>query len=55
MESEADHMEKITHNIAYRFRIYPTREQEILLAKTFGCCRFLYNEMLSEKIREYEA
>ena len=54
MESEADHMEKITHNIAYRFRIYPTREQEILLAKTFGCCRFLYNEMLSDKIREYE-
>ena len=54
MESEADHMEKITHNIAYRFRIYPTGEQEILLAKTFGCCRFLYNEMLSDKIREYE-
>ncbi|WP_353886682.1 helix-turn-helix domain-containing protein, partial [uncultured Eubacterium sp.] len=28
MEGEADHMEKITHNIAYRFRIYPNREQE---------------------------
>ncbi|MCI6537258.1 MAG: helix-turn-helix domain-containing protein, partial [Lachnospiraceae bacterium] len=27
-------------NTAYRFRIYPTREQERLLAKTFGCCRF---------------
>ncbi|MCI5558037.1 MAG: helix-turn-helix domain-containing protein [Coprococcus catus] len=26
-------------NIAYRFRIYPNREQEVLLAKTFGCCR----------------
>ena len=37
-------MEKITHNIAYRFRIYPNREQEVLLAKTFGCCRFLYNQ-----------
>ena len=46
MESEADHMEIITYNIAYRFRIYPNREQEILLAKTFGCCRFLYNQML---------
>ena len=55
MESEADHMEKITHNIAYRFRIYPNREQEVLLAKTFGCCRFLYNQMLNDKIREYEA
>ena len=47
-------MEKITHNIAYRFRIYPTREQEVLLAKTFGCCRFLYNQVLSDKIWEYE-
>ena len=42
-------------NIAYRFRIYPNREQEVLLAKTFGCCRFLYNQMLNDKIREYEA
>ena len=55
MESEADHMDKIAYNVAYRFRIYPTGEQEILLAKTFGCCRFLYNQMLSDKIREYEA
>ena len=42
-------------NMAYRFRIYPTREQKNLLAKTFGSCRFLYNQMLSDKIREYEA
>ena len=42
-------------NIAYRFRIYPNREQEVLLAKTFGCCRFLYNQMLNDKIREHEA
>ena len=42
-------------NIAHRFRIYPNREQEVLLAKTFGCCRFLYNQMLNDKIREYEA
>ncbi|RHV63059.1 MULTISPECIES: helix-turn-helix domain-containing protein, partial [Clostridia] len=41
-------------NMAYRFRIYPTREQENLLAKIFGCCRFLYNQMLSDKIREYK-
>ena len=36
-------------NIAYRFRIYPNIEQEVLLAKTFGCCR-LYNQMLNDKI-----
>ncbi len=48
-------MDKLPHNIAYLFRIYPNREQEVLLAKTFGCCRFLYNQMLGDKIREYEA
>ena len=41
-------------NIAYHFRIYPTEKQKILLAKTFGCCRFLYNQMLNDKIQEYE-
>lgn len=41
-------------NKAYKFRIYPTKEQEELLTKTFGCCRFLYNIMLEDKIREYK-
>ncbi len=41
-------------NKAYKFRIYPDKEQEVLLSKTFGCCRFLYNIMLADKIREYE-
>ena len=31
---------------AYRYRFYPTREQELLLARTFGCARFVYNHML---------
>lgn len=31
---------------AYRFRFYPTPEQEQLLARTFGCARFAYNHML---------
>ena len=53
LEREAGREKKM--NIAYRFRIYPNREQEVLLAKTFGCCRFLYNQMLNDKIREYEA
>ena len=41
-------------NQAFRFRIYPTKDQELLLAKTFGCCRFLYNQMLNAKIEEYK-
>ena len=39
---------------AYRFRLYPDREQEVLFGKTFGCCRFLYNHMLADRIRQYE-
>lgn len=31
---------------AYKYRIYPTKEQEVLLAKTFGCCRFVWNKLV---------
>lgn len=31
---------------AYRFRCYPSPEQEVILARTFGCARFAYNYML---------
>jgi putative transposase len=27
---------------AFRYRIYPTEEQKIYFAKTFGCVRFIY-------------
>lgn len=40
-------------NKAYKFRIYPNEEQRILFAKTFGCVRFIYNKMLSDKIEYY--
>lgn len=40
-------------NKAYKFRIYPNEEQKILFAKTFGCVRFIYNKMLSDKIEYY--
>ena len=38
---------------AYKYRIYPTEEQKVLLAKTFGCCRFVYNWALNLKIEAY--
>lgn len=41
-------------NKAYEFRMYPTKEQEILIIKTFGCSRFIYNTMLADKIVHYE-
>lgn len=40
-------------NKAYKFRIYPNQEQQIMFAKTFGCVRFIYNRMLSDKIKHY--
>lgn len=39
---------------AYKFRIYPTEEQEIFLAKSFGCVRKVYNLMLDDRIKNYE-
>ena len=41
-------------NIAYRYRIYPDASQAVMLKKTFGCCRFVYNRMLSDKKAAYE-
>ena len=38
----------------YVYRVYPNKEQEILLAKHFGCTRFIYNWGLEKKIKEYE-
>ncbi|MGH4121876.1 MAG: IS200/IS605 family element RNA-guided endonuclease TnpB [Clostridium sp.] len=38
----------------FKYRIYPTVEQETQLAKTFGCVRFIYNKMLAKKIELYE-
>lgn len=41
-------------NKAIKYRIYPTTEQRIMFAKTFGCCRKVYNLMLAEKIDGYK-
>ena len=40
-------------NKGYKFRIYPNEEQRILLAKTFGCVRKIWNLMLEDRIRAY--
>lgn len=41
-------------NTAYRYRLYPTKEQEIMFAKTFGCARFIYNKMLGDRLEHYK-
>ncbi|WPF88670.1 IS200/IS605 family element RNA-guided endonuclease TnpB [Cyanobacterium aponinum AL20118] len=40
---------------AYKYRIYPTDEQKVLLAKTFGCCRWFYNFALDLTNETYKA
>ena len=38
----------------YVFRLYPNKEQAELINKTIGCCRFIYNYFLDDKIKEYK-
>src|SRR5690625_4729862 len=47
-------MNMTKQNKAFKFRLYPNKKQELLLAKTFGCVRFVYNKMLSERQEIYE-
>ena len=39
---------------AYKYRVYPTDAQVVFFAKTFGCCRFVWNKMLDEKQQAYK-
>lgn len=39
---------------AYKYRIYPNKKQKEIIAKTFGCCRFVYNTYLAKRIKLYE-
>lgn len=38
----------------YKYRIYPNKAQRELIAKTFGCCRFVYNHTLDRRKTMYE-
>lgn len=39
----------------YKYRIYPNEEQKLLLAKTFGCNRFVWNQCLGRANKEFDA
>lgn len=39
---------------AYKYRLYPTKEQENIFARTFGCARKVWNLMLADKIAYYK-
>jgi putative transposase len=38
----------------FKVRIYPTKQQQIQINKTLGCCRKIYNLMLEERIAVYK-
>ena len=40
--------------VAYKYRLYPNKEQQEYFVKCFGCVRFIYNRMLSDKIDYYK-
>ncbi len=35
-------------NKAYKFRLYPNQDQQVLIAKTIGCSRFVFNHFLDK-------
>lgn len=39
---------------SYKFRLYPNKEQENLILRTFGCCRYVYNYYLDKRKTAYE-
>ena len=39
---------------AYKFRLYPNKEQTILINKTIGCIRFVFNHFLAKRMEAYE-
>ena len=41
-------------NLAFKFYIMPDSEQQVFFAKTFGCCRKIYNLILADKIAYYQ-
>ncbi|MCI8477384.1 MAG: helix-turn-helix domain-containing protein [Oscillospiraceae bacterium] len=39
---------------SYKFRIYPNITQEEQIQRTFGCCRFVFNYFLAERMEQYK-
>lgn len=39
---------------SFKYRLYPNKEQQVQIQKTFGCCRFVYNQTLAYRKELYE-
>ena len=47
-------VQKMIKQKTYKFRLYPNLEQRIFFGKTFGCSRFIWNQMLADRMAHYE-
>ena len=54
MNLDREEARKMIKQKAYKFRLCPNLEQRILFEKTFGCARFIWNQMLADRIAHYE-
>lgn len=45
---------EVRHDKSCKFRLYPNEEQRVLIAKTFGCCRWVYNWGLAMRKKAWE-
>src|SRR6266581_4211757 len=50
-QKEGESMSRIKR--AYQYRFFPTEVQKTMLARTFGCCRYIYNWALNLKSTTY--
>ena len=39
---------------SFKYRLYPNKVQEVQIQKTFGCCRFVYNQTLAYRKTLYK-
>ena len=44
----------LVQNKAYKFRLYPNKQQQELINMTFGCTRYVFNRILGDAIKYYE-
>jgi len=44
----------VKYNLVFKYRIYPSEGQKLLINKTFGCVRFIYNMILYIVNKIYE-
>ena len=53
MKRERKNRKENTVDMVFKGILYPDEKQRELIEKTFGCCRYVYNRFLNERILAY--